>query len=717
MDKNKKSEAVILRLKAKELLKNKPASPRSKLSECEIKKRIHELEVTQIELELQNEELIREKKETELAIKKYSELYDFAPSGHFTLTEEGEIIELNLCGAQMLGKERPRLKNSLFGFFVSNDTKPIFNHFLKKVFESKIQQTCDVNISINDSLQMNAHLTGIVAENGHECLVNVVDLTKLKQEETKRVQLLHILNSSLKEIYIFDPISLVIDYPNLGALRNLGYTSEAIRGMTPMDLKPEFTEESFRSAIAPLLCHEKERLFFNSVQRRANGSIYPVEVRLELVEFEDQQVLVALILDITERKLAAEELKKQKEEFEMIFNLVPAQIWFKDTKNNFIRVNHKACTDIGMTNDQIEGHSAEELFPSFAQNYFANDLEVFNNQQPILGIVEQINNSKGEIRWVHSDKIPVFGDDGEVNGIIAFVQDITERKQATEGLFVMNIERLFQNDEKEKRAAELIRANKELVFQNKEKEKLAAELIMAKERAEESDRLKSSFLANMSHEVRTPLNSIIGFSELLVDSDFEEEQKNEFIQLIITCGNDLLLVISDIMDISKLDTGEITLREIPVNIQEFTLSLVDQFNLHAAEKKLQLKLTLPENNEETIIFADVVRLNQIFKNLISNAIKFTSRGRIEIGYQKKDNMIEFYVKDTGIGIPEAYYDTVFERFRQVDDSKTRKYGGNGIGLSISKNLVQLMGGEIWLVSELDKGSIFYFTLPTCNKEK
>jgi PAS domain S-box-containing protein len=138
--------------------------------------------------------------------------------------------------------------------------------------------------------------------------------------------------------------------------------------------------------------------------------------------------------DITERKQLEGSLKKQKDEFETIFNLVPAQIWYKDTHNNFIRVNSQVCSDIGMTNDKIEGHSAEELFPAFAKQYYEDDLIVLNSGKPKFGIIEQINTAKGDIKWLHTDKIPVFGKDGEVNGLIAFVQDITERKHAEEEL-------------------------------------------------------------------------------------------------------------------------------------------------------------------------------------------------------------------------------------------------------------------------------------------
>ncbi|HZK98018.1 MAG TPA: PAS domain S-box protein [Prolixibacteraceae bacterium] len=245
-----------------------------------------------------------------------------------------------------------------------------------------------------------------------------------------------------------------------------------------------------------------------------------------------------------------------------------------------------------------------------------------------------------------------------------------------------------------------------------ERKRAEQELIKAKEKAEESDRLKSAFLANMSHEVRTPLNSIIGFTELLADPDFEDDQKHEFMSHIITSGNNLLNIISDIMDISKLESGEIKIHNKKINAHNFISNIEGQFALQIKEKNLELAHTHPLNSEETVIFADPDRLSQIFNNLMSNAIKFTANGKIEIGYQLISEMVEFCIKDTGIGIPQEYQEKIFERFRQVDDQTTRKFGGNGLGLAISKNLVELMGGKIWLVSEPGVGSEFYFTLPT-----
>lgn len=166
------------------------------------------------------------------------------------------------------------------------------------------------------------------------------------------------------------------------------------------------------------------------------------------------------------------------------------------------------------------------------------------------------------------------------------------------------------------------------------------------------------------------------------------------------------------MDISKLESGEIKIRNMKINVHNYISNVENQFALIAEEKNLELTYTHSLNMKETAVFADPERLRQIFNNLISNAIKFTAIGKIEIGYQLIGKMVEFCIKDTGIGIPEEYQEKIFERFRQVDDQTTREFGGNGLGLTISKNLVELMGGKIWLVSEPGIGSEFHFTLPS-----
>ncbi|MDP3913227.1 MAG: PAS domain S-box protein [Bacteroidota bacterium] len=419
---------------------------------------------------------------------------------------------------------------------------------------------------------------------------------------------------------------------------------------------------------------------------------------------------IAAFIDITQRKLAEETLRLSEERYRFSLEIT-AQIGWSVPPDGLVEDMPLWRQYTGQSIEEVKGWKwLDSIHPDDREH--TRKIWVNATHQKCKYETEyRIRRADGVYRYFMVRGIPLFNANGSVKEWVGSCIDITDRKQAEEKLIIANKELVFQNDEKEKRATELIIANEELVFQNNEKEKRAAELIIAKEKAQESDRLKSAFLANMSHEVRTPLNSIIGFSELLADPYFEEDQKNEFIQLIIASGNNLLNIISDIMDISKIESGEIKIHNSQINLLKFISNVEANFSLKAKEKNIELKLSIPENEEGTIIVADTDRLSQVMNNLIGNALKFTSVGNIEIGYQPKGKMVEFFVKDTGIGIPTEYHDQIFKRFRQVEGEKMRKFGGNGLGLAITKNLVELMGGKIRLESKIGEGSKFYFTMP------
>ncbi len=236
-------------------------------------------------------------------------------------------------------------------------------------------------------------------------------------------------------------------------------------------------------------------------------------------------------------------------------------------------------------------------------------------------------------------------------------------------------------------------------------------LLIAKNKAEESDRLKSSFLANMSHEIRTPLNGILGFSELLKEPKLTGEEQQNYIRIIEKSGNRMLNTITDIISISKLESGQMEISISGTNINE-QLEYIYNFLSPGAKKKgisISFQNSLPA--PEAFIKTDREKIFSILSNLVINAIKFTNAGSVEFGYEKKDKNLEFYVKDSGIGIPLEQRELIFDKFRQGSEGLSRGYEGSGLGLSLSKAYVELLGGIMWVESELGKGSTFYFTIP------
>lgn len=241
--------------------------------------------------------------------------------------------------------------------------------------------------------------------------------------------------------------------------------------------------------------------------------------------------------------------------------------------------------------------------------------------------------------------------------------------------------------------------------------KLTADLIAAKEKAEENERLKTAFLNNISHEVRTPMNAIVGFSELLGDEDITAEKQTKYVKIIIQSSNQLLSIITQIVDIATIQSGQEKISKRTFSLNSTIKVLYEQFRAKAESNMINFSYKNSLIDGEDIIVTDEIKLIQILSNLISNALKFTKRGSIEFGYVIKEKHLEFFIKDTGIGIPNEMHEEIFKRFRQVENTNTREYGGSGLGLSISKAYIELLGGKIWLISSPGEGSEFYFIIP------
>lgn len=393
--------------------------------------------------------------------------------------------------------------------------------------------------------------------------------------------------------------------------------------------------------------------------------------------------------DITERKKNEEAVKLERAYFEQLFESSPEGVVILDVKDKVIRCNREFTKIFGYTNDEAVGRQINDLIVprDLADEGLSLTHLVAKGNQIMRETIRMRKNGS----TVHVSILgkPIHFEGGQI-AVYGIYRDISDRKLVEE---------------------ELVRKNYEIEAQNEEYRVLNEELQLAKDKAEESDRLKSAFLANMSHEVRTPMNGIIGFTQLLANSPVQQPEFNQYLGVIESCGNQLLTIINDLIDISKIEANQLTISESEVNINQVMQKQYLLFLQKANGLGVELTFQTSLPDDSCTILTDGARLQQVLSNLIGNALKFTTKGSITFGYTVKSNKIEFFVSDTGIGIPKAQQGYVFERFRQVENPLTAIVGGTGLGLAISKALVNLMGGEISVESEPNVGSNFYFTIP------
>lgn len=372
-----------------------------------------------------------------------------------------------------------------------------------------------------------------------------------------------------------------------------------------------------------------------------------IEITMFLLRRRTQQENIDL-------KQSQETLRERELIFRTIAENAQAVIFILDPEGKFILSEGLALPKLGLKPGQVVGMSSLEMYKDYPD--------------VILGIQKALRGegqrSTVNVQGVVFDTLfsPVMNPQGEISMVIGIATDTTE-------------------------------------------------LVLAKDKAEESDRLKSAFLANMSHEIRTPMNGIVGFAQLLKDPSFSEQEKLHFIDIINKNANDLLSIIHDIVDISKIEAGQESLREEAVDLDLMLDDLGHSFRASATERDLQL-LFIQEVPEETRwIMCDPVKISQILKNLLTNAIKFTDKGEVSLTSAVRDGNLMFIVKDTGVGIAKEFHEIIFDRFMQADSPQTTRYRGTGLGLAISRAYAEMMGGRIWLDSEPGKGSQFYVEIP------
>jgi len=439
--------------------------------------------------------------------------------------------------------------------------------------------------------------------------------------------------------------------------------------------------------------------------RRKDGDIRWV-TNTPVLHFDSYGILNSydgLVRDITEIKLKELEIIDREARLSSLFKVAPVGIAILKDKI-VLDVNECICDLIGYTKEELIGQSAQQLYSSPEEyDYIINTRREMIVQNGTTSLETVWEKKDGQSIDVLVNATPIF--EGDINqGTMLAVLDITSRKKDEQDLHDRENELMIQNQN-------YILINEELERSNQKIREINAELILSKEKAEESDRLKSAFLANMSHEIRTPMNAIIGFSELLKNPDLLFEERKQYINIICECSHQLLSIITDIINIATLEAGKERVHAKDFNINVLLLSLKNQFDLKARVKNIDLTHRFALNDEDAYLHTDETKIIEIISNLLSNAIKFTAQGYVSFGYTIKNQELEFYVADTGIGIDSELHDVIFDRFRQAEFTTANIYGGTGLGLSISKAYVELLGGKMWLTSELDKGSIFYVSIP------
>lgn len=427
-------------------------------------------------------------------------------------------------------------------------------------------------------------------------------------------------------------------------------------------------------------------------------------------DVENIDILSSIVTEATSRKKVEIELEKYKNSLEKMVEERTHQLEINNKKLNLEKKERKAAEDI-INSSPIVAFRWKSLHEGKI-DYVSSNVEEISGYT-----VDELVTGKVSIKEiVHSDDIQ----DVYIE-LIGFIKDGTKNNYSHKpfriikknGEIIWVDERIFFERNNDGYVTEF----KGIILNITDKIAAEDELIIAKERAEESDRLKTSFLANMSHEIRTPMNAILGFSQLLSLPGVEEEDLRGYVDTITTAGMQLMRLIDDIISISRIEAGIIEIVNENVDVEKILKGVQKLFKIDADKKKLIFSYTNKVPKYNSYVTTDPRRLQQVLINLISNAFKFTSHGSIEYGCSLVDGFIEFYVRDTGIGIKKEDETIIFERFMKVDHGKDVLYGGTGIGLSISNAIVETLGGKIWVNSEYNNGAEFKFTIPILIRHK
>ncbi|PWD97916.1 PAS domain S-box protein [Marinilabilia rubra] len=458
---------------------------------------------------------------------------------------------------------------------------------------------------------------------------------------------------------------------NLNGCQMFGYSYEEIIGRKASSVFVHEDRELVKQNIIDEVTTPYEALAL-----RKDGSQFFAEIKGKNFTFRGRKVRVTSVIDVTNRKRAEQRLIESESKYREVIENAADGILIGNLRGEIVEVNKGFLKMTGYSRNDVMNRHIKFLFDPEVLEKKPLRFDLLNKGQSI--IIER------DIIDVNGKPIPIEMNSKRphANYYLAIIRDLRERRKAEENL---------------------ISANKKLLD--------------AKERAEESDRLKSAFLANMSHEIRTPMNGIIGFTELLRNPDLTDDERSDHLNVVISSGHQLLNIINDILEISRIETGQLTLTKKFVKVDSVLRSLFLFFQPMAEDTRNKLSISMDMHDLEPVIYTDEGKLRQILTNLISNALKFTNNGSVTLSFDQEGDYGHFAVRDTGIGIPADAIETIFDRFVQLKHVGVAKKSGTGLGLSICHKLVSLLNGEIWVESKINEGSRFHFLLPLRPKEE
>ncbi len=578
-----------------------------------------------------------------------------------------------------ISQDNPHKTDNWLAIVHPQDKDELLNYFLNSVIKEKRPFEKEYRIiRENDGVEcwVMGHGELILDEAGEPIRMfgTIRDITKRKQFEQKLKE----SEERFRKAILSSPIPIMV-HDEEGNIITLSKGWNHFSGYQNEDIPTlkEWTRKAYGE-------RAEEREYYISNIFKEDKTVYSGEFEITTKSGEkriwnfhttplglsgNKNLMLSMAPDVTQRIRMKEQLEESERSYRLLFEEhIAAKFLIDPETTKIIKANKAASVFYGWSIRELESMSINDI--NARSNESANRAisQVHNNERIYFEFKHRLSN--GEIRDVE-----VFSSLTEYKGKVllhSIIHDITEKKQ------LMN------------------------------------ELIDAKERAEESDRLKSAFLANMSHEIRTPLNGIVGFTNLLTNErDLSEEIKQSYSQIINKSTEGLLKIINDILDISRLETGKNVIEQKIFDVKKTLSSLFLIFNTKLKEAgKENVKLILSELPQKVFLNTDENRVIQVFSNLLDNALRFTHNGNIKFGISEiKNGRVEFFTSDTGIGIPEEKQQMVFESFTQADSRMTRSYGGTGLGLTIVKKLVELLGGRIILESEPEQGSRFSFSLP------